>query len=66
MLCLGSIGMECVTFDLFYVLAIQMDHVISEPLYKVSIVQRNYRKITITLHGKKWEPQYGCVISKPM
>ena len=52
-----------------------MDHVKSQLCYKVTLLQWNYRKMTITwsfsynsfvkFHGKKiWEPQYGPVISK--
>ena len=59
---LGSIGMDCV---------------IGTSYYKGTILQRNYRKMTIPwsfsynffakLHGKKiWEPQHDRVISKSM
>ena len=55
-----------------------MDHVISEPYYKVgTILQKNYRKVTILWSfsynsyvkfcgNKIWEPHYDCVISKSM
>ena len=50
---------------------------VSELCYKGTILQRNYRKITILwsfscnsfvkFHGKKiWEPQHDSVISKSM
>ena len=59
MLCLGSIGIDCV---------------ISESCYNGTILQRNYRKMTIlwsfsynsfvNFHGtKNWEPEHDCVIS---
>ena len=59
-LCLGSIG---------------MNHAISELFYKETILQSNYRQMTILWsfaynsfvksHGKnKWEPQHGRVLSK--
>ena len=50
-----------------------MDSVISEPCYKGTILQRN-EKMTILwpfsynsfvkFHGKKWEPQHDCVITR--
>ena len=52
-----------------------MDCVISESCYKEKILQRKYRKMTISssftydsfvkLHGKKWQPR-DCVISKSL
>ena len=59
MLCLGSIG---------------MDHVITVSCYKGTILQKNYRKMTILwsfsynsfvkFNGKNiWEPQHDCVIT---
>ena len=62
MLYLGSIGMDCV---------------ISELCYKETILQRNYRKMTIKwsfsynsfvkFHGtKNWEPQHDRVLSNSM
>ena len=62
LLCLRSIGMDCV---------------ISESCYKETILQRNHWKMTISwlfsnisfikFHGKKnWEPHHDCVISKSM
>ena len=55
--------------------SIGMDHVISKSCYKGTILQRNYKKMTILwsfsynslikFHGKIiWELQHGCVISK--
>ena len=56
--------------------SIEMDHVISEPCYKRTILQWNYRKMTILwsfsynfllnkVRGEKiWEPQRDHVISK--
>ena len=50
MLCLGSIGLE---------------HFISEPCYKGTILLRNYYNSFVKFHGKKiWEPQHDQVISK--
>ena len=55
MICLGSIGLG----------SIVMDHVVSEPCYIGTILQRNYRKMTILwsfscnsfvkIQGKKFE-----------
>ena len=59
MLCLGSVGMDCV---------------ISELSPKGTILQRNYRKMTISYNNsfvkvqiikkKNSEPQHDCIISK--
>ena len=55
--------------------SIGMDRVISESCYKETILQRNYRKMTISwsfsfnsfvkFHGKRiWDPQHDRVISQ--
>ena len=49
--------------------SIRMDHVISEPCCKGTILQRNYSHFPIfpflKFHDEKiWEPQHDCVISK--
>ena len=64
-------------FIMLYLGSIGMDRVISDPCYKGTILQRNYRKMTIKwsfsynsfvkFHGTKiWEPQHDHVISNPV
>ena len=56
-------SVQCSPFIMIYLRSIGMDHVISELCYKGTILQRNYRKMTIPwsfsynsfvkFHGKK-------------
>ena len=56
---------QCSPFILLYLGSIPMGHAISELCYKGTILERNYRKMTLVkCHGKKlWEPQsHKCYI----
>ena len=68
---------QYIPFIMLYLGSIGMDRVISEPCYKGTILQRNYRKMTIKwsfsynsfvkFHGTKiWEWQHDRVISNSM
>ena len=59
---------ECTPFITLNLGSIGVDRVISEPCYKGTILQGNYRKMTIPLQNfmvkTNWEPQHDRVISK--
>ena len=44
---------HCSPFIMLYLGSIGMEHVISESYYKRTILQRNYRKMTIVYHFTK-------------